>query len=120
MKIYQIEGDAIDWAVAQCENRKGQYWMNDSVWGNYSPSTRWAIAGPIIEREEISIAKVGATDRDSMAQHPECWCAHKDGSYSHYGATPLIAAMRCYVAVKLGYDIDVPPELLKPLKKMKP
>ena len=29
-----------------------------------------------------------------------------------YGPTMLIAAMRCYVASKLGEEIDVPEELL--------
>ena len=28
------------------------------------------------------------------------------------GPTPLIAAMRCYVASKLGDDVDIPEELL--------
>jgi len=29
------------------------------------------------------------------------------------GDTPLIAAMRCYVASKLGDEVDVPEELLE-------
>jgi hypothetical protein len=29
-----------------------------------------------------------------------------------HGHTPLIAAMRCYVASKLGEEIDVPEELI--------
>jgi hypothetical protein len=28
-----------------------------------------------------------------------------------YGPTPLIAAMRCYVASRLGDEVDVPEEL---------
>lgn len=28
-----------------------------------------------------------------------------------YGPTPLIAAMRCYVASKLGDEVDVPDEM---------
>jgi hypothetical protein len=31
---------------------------------------------------------------------------------SAYGPTPLIAAMRCYVASKLGDEVDVPEELM--------
>jgi hypothetical protein len=30
-----------------------------------------------------------------------------------YGPTPLIAAMRCYVASKLGDEVEVPDELLQ-------
>lgn len=29
-----------------------------------------------------------------------------------YGPTPLIAAMRCFVASKLGDEVEVPDELL--------
>jgi len=29
-----------------------------------------------------------------------------------YGPTPLIAAMRCYVASKLGEEVEAPEELL--------
>jgi hypothetical protein len=29
------------------------------------------------------------------------------------GPTPLIAAMRCYVASKMGDEVDVPDELVK-------
>mgnify|MGYP003443521145 FL=1 len=29
------------------------------------------------------------------------------------GPTPLVAAMRCYVASKLGDEVDVPEELMK-------
>jgi len=35
-----------------------------------------------------------------------------NGGFTHgYGPTPLIAAMRCYVASKMGDEIDVPTEL---------
>lgn len=30
------------------------------------------------------------------------------------GPTPLISAMRCYVAFKLGDEVDVPDELCRP------
>ena len=33
------------------------------------------------------------------------------GKYRAYGPTPLIAAMRRYVASKLGDEVDVPEEL---------
>ena len=34
------------------------------------------------------------------------------GMYFTYGSTPLIAMMRCFVASKLGDEVDVPEELL--------
>jgi len=33
--------------------------------------------------------------------------------YEQRGPAPLIAAMRCYVASKLGNEIDIPEELIK-------
>jgi hypothetical protein len=35
----------------------------------------------------------------------------KDGDHVQSGTTPLIAAMRCYVASKLGYLIELPEEI---------
>jgi hypothetical protein len=32
-----------------------------------------------------------------------------------YGPTPLVAAMRCYVASQLGDEVDVPDELVDKL-----
>jgi hypothetical protein len=31
--------------------------------------------------------------------------------HDHYGPTPLIAAMRCYVASKMGDEIELPEEV---------
>jgi hypothetical protein len=67
-------------------------------------STDWAQGGPIIEREGIRIVKVA----------PTVWGAvysSGDIGREHFSATPLIAAMRCYVTSKLGDDIEIPEEL---------
>lgn len=67
----------------------------------YSPSSDWSQAGPIIEREEI------ATDCDGAT-----WCAsYNTHPTANYGPTPLIAAMRCYVTSKLGGEVEIPEEL---------
>ena len=65
--------------------------------------TDWAHGGPIIEREGITIQQ--SPDRD-------CCMAHNE-SHAFEGPTPLIAAMRCYVASKLGEIVEVPSELFK-------
>jgi hypothetical protein len=31
---------------------------------------------------------------------------------AEYGPTPLIAAMRCYVAAKLGHEVEIPEGLI--------
>lgn len=68
----------------------------------FEPSTDWSQGGPIIERELISV---------SSQTNGHSWAAKGAHNYS-YGPTPLIAAMRCYVASKLGDEVDVPDELL--------
>ena len=124
MKTVELTGAALNWAVAMCEGWKyttardstGQYpWLikvgKDIDPKQYRPSSNWMQGGPIIEREGISVAKVGRSLGDAMAPHPECWAAHIDGAYCRYGTTPLIAAMRCYVASKQGDEIEIPEEI---------
>jgi hypothetical protein len=68
-------------------------------------STDWSLGGPIIEREFICV---------SAPMHPSTapWFAISDSTgCKSSGPTPLIAAMRCYVASKLGEEVDVPVEL---------
>jgi len=71
--------------------------------GNGLPyySTDWAQGGPIIERERI----------DVLYEHDLRWIAVPQKGIESYGPTPLIAAMRCYVASKLGDEVEIPEEL---------
>ena len=94
MKTSELKDAALDWAVGST----GEYGV-----GFFS--TDWAQGGPIIEREEISTVWANGqweshtvNDQDEYAQ-------------IEYGPTPLIAAMRCYVASKLGDEVEIPKEL---------
>lgn len=80
----------------------------------FKPSTDWAQGGPIIERELHNLFKWNQLDPKA----PELWCGVHNrktdsGIYAINmdGPTPLIAAMRCYVASKLGDEVEVPDEL---------
>jgi hypothetical protein len=105
IKTSELTGTALDWAVAKCE---GIYFEDLEDFEHSAPDySNWAQGGPIIEREKISILEAGTF-----------WGARplQDGATptrDSYGPTPLIAAMRCYVASKLGDDVDVPEELTK-------
>ncbi len=124
MKTNELTGAALDWAVAKIEHP-------DLLWGSgigihhashqiviphlpepqcyWSPSTNWAQGGPIIEREKINL---------SVQFYG--WVAHHDKYrgkemnqpyYTQKADTPLIAAMRCFVASKLGDYVDMPADL---------
>ena len=108
MKTSELTGIALDWAVATAN---GDYPQWDAEWGVFYAangddmdySTNWAQGGPIIERECIDLQYQGG-DTD-------VWAADIFGAESMiYGDTALIAAMRCFVASKLGDEIDVPDE----------
>ena len=116
MKTSELQGAALDWAVVKCEcaipaafksipallNGTVRVFRGDisSYSEPVSPSTNWAHGGPIIEREEICV----------LAPVRGLWRGRKEGR-TQYGPTPLIAAMRCYVASKLSDEVEIPEEL---------
>ena len=111
MKIIELTEHALNWAVAKCEGLECTEDMGllvvEGVDGYYVPSMKWAQGGPIIEREKIAIEWTGegwsAYIRHADAL-PAVWILFDDD-------TPLIAAMRCYVASKLGGEVEIPKEL---------
>jgi len=129
MKTSELIGAQLDWAVAKCEGivgiksrnnlpviriESGRVWVarHPNAWrfsdySQYNPSTDWAQGGPIIEREGISVSCENRTWSAYFRDH----LFDEDGS-EHWrdGPTPLIAAMRCYVASKLDDKVDIPKE----------
>lgn len=100
MKTAELTGAALDWAVWACEKPDDEFLHQRRKCRPYS--TDWAQGGPIIEREGISL---------EYSAQPEKWCACIMADQEVFGPTALIAAMRCYVASKLGNKIDLPAEL---------
>ena len=83
-------------------------------------SRKWEAGGPIIEREGINLSVDYQDDALSDDMAPigwkgNLWNNSVPGTAGFlqwaYGPTPLIAAMRCYVASKLGDEVGVPKEL---------
>lgn len=103
IKTSELSGAALDWAVAKCEGMKTWPKYPAFMWDGYAPSTDWSQAGPIIERECICLDYWNEDDP---------WKADMSGDNEQFGDTPLTAAMRCYVASKLGDTVDVPDELV--------
>ncbi len=115
MKTSELTRHALNWAVASIELSGHDDYTNvlmvtvgdDNDW-KYSPSTDWSQGGPIIERENISIVREGDAGNwvASVYNYAEAdWHLHTEGT------TPLEAAMRCYVASKLGDEVEIPTEL---------
>ena len=102
MRTNELTGAALDWAVAKCE---GTLHDDGSVSDYFQPSVDWEQGGPIIEMEGIGLVSPHDDINEWEAYHPTQ--VHDE----YYGATPLIAAMRCYVASKLGDEVKIPSEL---------
>ena len=138
IKTSTLTGAALDWAVVKCKNKLPLSCGNwEQTWPKYS--TDWAQGGPIIEREDISVIRCkdesipdakgfwrgkyeprwAAVSGDRHSRE-EIYGSQGDNWGSSYkvdedavvGPTALTAAMRCYVACKLGDEVEIPDELL--------
>lgn len=96
LKVADLIGDDLDLAVSICEGTTSEFGLTD----NERYSTNWAQGGPIIEREKISLMATlrGGWGARTLDFPPEY----------HFGPTPLIAAMRCFVASKHSVYIELP------------
>jgi hypothetical protein len=133
IKTAEAKDAALDWLVAIAEGFKPeQLYINK--WSKGSPASiytrtfdddgnpygymtgpdrlyshKWEAGGPIIEREWLDITPWPNESDEELQwqckQHDSIDCVA-------FGPTPLIAAMRCYVASKLGDEVEIPKELL--------
>jgi len=99
MKTNELTGKALNWAVGKAEGLDG--WLAPV---NYCG--KWEHGGPIIEREKISVDCMGLAWTADISDSVGGYIEHTES-----GPTPLIAAMRCYVASKLGDEVEIPKEL---------
>ena len=106
MKTKELSGKQLDWAVKQAIKKDGGYFLPSKNYNDISHAYDWAQGGPIIERERIGFKYTGTAMEFVAWVNGELSTVH-----DHYGPTPLIAAMRCYVASKLGEEVEVPDEL---------
>lgn len=122
VKTSEMEGMVLDWAVRTCQGWRNLHWHTYrgaepqqkvlAMWHNRdwnelaNMPVEWDDAGPIIERERLCVLDQGG-----------CFSAHysrgKTVAQRWNGPTILIAAMRCYVASKMGEEVEVPDELMQ-------
>jgi len=114
MKTSELTDRALDWVVTMIEKPEAcEYGVED--WVNQRKYTvkngeyvyrwhqSWMQSGPIIEREMLKL---------HCGEGGVWWAAtYTEPHRPLSGSTPLIAAMRCYVASVLGEEVDVPEEL---------
>lgn len=131
MKVSELSGALLDYWVAKCEGRASRIaeytdgnrycvvpagvcgdrgWTSPSI---YSPSTAWSVAGQIIDREHLSIEYLGSSAWRAGVTREDGLDIQEPGlpwPLVRHGETALTAAMRAYIASKMGED--VPDEVL--------
>lgn len=117
IQVSQLEGPLLDFWVARALDMKFRYpwcfdgtqtdpqpfavnWMTEKAWGlgDWEPSTNWAQGGGVIEHAKIKLYP---------SIHEGFWDAYIE-PWTVGGATPLVAAMRAFVASKYGADVESP------------
>jgi hypothetical protein len=112
IKTAEVSNPALAWAVAMCEGYD-EGWLRRQLTNPIMATraipdfaTDWAEAGVIMTREGLHF-------REETKGH---FLGFIWNGVAHVqmgeGPTPIIAAMRAYVASKLGDEIDVPAELM--------
>lgn len=112
-----LNGKALDWFVSGIEGDLNHYpeieriekfcrmWATTGSYLHYHDS--WAASGSVIERDRICI--------NAYLDPKKGWNAHimvsRTKRFRLNGPTPLIAAMRCFVASRLGDEVELPEEL---------
>ena len=117
-KVSELEGALLDAAVAKAE---GWTVWNENFCGrgicyatgdetaptrmHFHPATQWADAGPLIERERIMLEPPWSPNAGGNG----VWVAWTEFDRTGgRGDSPLIAAMRAYLANKFGDEVELP------------
>lgn len=110
IKVSEATPLQLNWLVTQCEgvdlsgkdrSAATNFLIECKCQRKHRYSTDWSQGGPLLEREIARLEDLG----------DEGWEACGYG-FTATGPTPLIAAMRCYCASKLGDEVEIPDELL--------
>lgn len=120
VKTSELSGIALDWVVASAKgysktaltisgNIQGFINMHRDGYHNYSVD--WSQAGPIIEREGITL-RINALTKGHWVAFIDFGGSSRSANARQLGSTALIAAMRCYVASRFGDVVEVSDELV--------
>lgn len=129
IKVAEASPRQLDWLVAKCiggyELAVGPRMLavynrfdgSGCPAGYFTPTTDWTQCGALITLEKIGVLP---DDGHRGSQwHAFCWApsqhdlTFEDGqSCNQAGATPQIAICRCFVACRLGEEVEAPAELV--------
>jgi hypothetical protein len=114
-EVAELEGALLDAAVILANNSDGR--PPYSYGERYQPSRRWEQAGPIIRHERIMLEPWTEEDGSQMCGDEPFWdrlggakdwfALVKGEDGGAFGRSPLIAAMRAYVASKFGDEVEM-------------
>ena len=108
MRTSELSGAALDWAVAKAGGTTNIDFVWELMKGKFNPSTDWAQGGAIIEREKISVIWMQFSRKQYWLASIDVGTLEAPRECEARGDTPLVAAMRCYVASKLGDEVQIP------------
>ena len=119
LKTSTMTDHALDWAVATAEGYRFEVIthegkprvVNLDLGWFVEAGESWAQGGPIIEREKIAVAYQTKDDGWEVPNWA-AWMSLVEDRQMVMGETALIAAMRCYVASKIGDEVEIPDELI--------
>lgn len=135
VKVDELSGAALDWAVASIES--GVYPVvisgkvyHDTDWDHipFPPSSEWKLGGPLIQKYGVLLSppasmvhrNYGNFDKRNGWYESGVWGAtifgkerkHRRRSFEHPDQ-PLVAAMRAIVQFELGDVVSVPAALVE-------
>jgi hypothetical protein len=132
VQISNVSGVTLNWLVAKCEEYKSiipghgyhdprkahiitQILVSNKRHEayNFDPAGDWHNSGDIVIREAIGTVPVWQTASGTVGGGGEwIWKAfmNSPGRFEYLGPTPQVAAMRCYVASRMGPEVDIPEE----------
>lgn len=121
IKVSQATNVQLDWLAGTIEKVEGLTYSERTkkcygydktkLMTRYSPTTSWAQGGEIIDREKISIVWAHFHWCAGTGDIGEIYRSDEGNHFTGTGPTALVAAMHCYVASKLGEEVEVLDEL---------
>ncbi|HWH86200.1 MAG TPA: phage protein NinX family protein [Pseudomonas sp.] len=121
VKIENLIGPSLDWAVAEAEGIPNRTFSEKrfALFGSlaipignaengYAPSACWHCGGPLIKKHHVNLHSPQHSDDVWVA-----WVNIRGNDFAQGADQPLVAVCRAIVSAKLGDVVSVPAELIQ-------